>query len=404
MPKTTIKRMTEVLSEEKTSRPKASNGSGSLRQKKNGNWELRYTQDGKQKSKSFKSFTEADKARRQITAAVDAGTYVDPSKMRLEDWLKTWLESYCGHIKPGTLVQYQGYVKTHINPELGKIKLCNLRPHRVQQFVNELSYHGKQKDGELAYKTRKNVHGCLSAALAKAVQIKYIPENPATGCSIPKELREENDKVINPFTTEELSAFLVQTDGTRFKDIYDFALGTGMRLSEILGLRWSRVNLKNETITVDSQLAILREKGGKRKLAPTKYENTRTFKAAKSVMKLLQRIKKQQAKDKLAAGSAWAWEIEGLVFTDVIGNTIPHASVEHEFKKLVTAAGCPEHRFHDLRHTFATLALQNHADVKTLSRALGHRSVAFTLDVYGHVSEEMSEGFADLVENIISSR
>ena len=78
--------------------------------------------------------------------------------------------------------------------------------------------------------------------------------------------------------------------------------------------------------------------------------------------------------------------------------------MEHEFKELVTAAGCPEHRFHDLRHTFATLALQHHADVKTLSKALGHRSVAFTLDVYGHVSEEMSDNFADLVEDIISSR
>lgn len=383
---------------------KASNGSGSIREKPNGSYELRYTQDGKQKSKSFKTFTDADKARRQITAAVDAGTYVDPSKMRLEVWLDTWLRSYCGHIKPGTLIQYQGYVKNHIDPELGKIKLCNLRPHRVQQFVNELSYHGKQRDGELSYKTRKNVHGCLSAALAKAVQIKYIPENPATGCNIPKELREENDKEINPFTTEELTAFLSHIDGARFKNIYDIALGTGMRLSEILGLRWSRVSLKNSTITVDSQLAILREKGGKRKLAPTKYENTRTFKAAKSVIALLQRVKKQQAKDKLAAGSAWAWEIEDLVFTDAIGGTIPHASVEHEYKKLVTAAGCPEHRFHDLRHTFATLALQNHADVKTLSKALGHRSVAFTLDVYGHVSEEMSEGFADLMENIITAR
>ena len=383
---------------------KASNGSGSIRQKPNGRYELRYRQDGKQKSTSFATFTEADKARRTITAAVDAGTYVDPSKMKLGDWLDVWLENYCGHIKPGTLVQYRGYVKNHIKPELGMIKLCNLRPHRVQQFVNELTSHGKNPDKEISYKTRKNIHGCLSAALAKAVQIKYIPENPATGCNIPKEEREENDKLVNPFTTEELAAFLALTGDARYKDIYDIAIGTGMRLSEILGLRWSKVDQKKGTITVDSQLLILREKGGKRKLAPTKYEGTRTFKVAKSVMALLQKIKKQQAADRLATGSAWEYEINDLVFTDLIGNTIPHASVEHEFKKIVTAAGCPEHRFHDLRHTFATLALQHHADVKTLSKALGHRSVAFTLDVYGHVSEEMSDGFADLVEDIISSR
>ena len=177
-----------------------------------------------------------------------------------------------------------------------------------------------------------------------------------------------------------------------------------MRLSEIIGLRWSKVDQKKGTIMVDTQLTILRKKGGKRKLGPTKYENTRTFKAAKSVLALLQKIKKQQATVWLAAGSAWKYEINDLVFTDPIGKTIPHSSVEHEFKELVTVAGCPEHRFHDLRHTFATLALQHHADVKTLSKALGHRSVAFTLDVYGHVSEEMSDNFADLVEDIISSR
>ena len=272
---------------------KASNGSGSIRQKPNGRYELRYRQDGKQKSKSFATFTEADKARRKITAAVDAGTYVDPSKMKLGDWLDVWLENYCGHIKPGTLVQYQGYVKNHIKPELGMIKLCNLRPHRVQQFVNDLTNHGKNPEKELAYKTRKNVHGCLSSALAKAVQIKYIPENPATGCIIPKEDREENEETVNPFTTEELSTFLALTNGTRFKDVYDIALGTGMRLSEIIGLRWSKVDQKKGTIMVDTQLTILRKKGGKRKLGPTKYENTRTFKAAKSVMTLLQKIKKR---------------------------------------------------------------------------------------------------------------
>ena len=388
--------------QQKTTKSRASNGSGSIRQKSNGNYELRYTQDGKQKSKSFRSFTEADKARRKITAAVDAGTYVDPSKMRLGEWLDIWLDTYCGHIKPGTLEQYRGYVKNHIKPELGKVKLCDLRPHRVQQFVNGLQYHGKKAGKELAYKTRKNIHGCLSTALAKAVQIKYIPENAATGCNIPKEQKEENDEEVNPFSTEELSAFLALTGETRFKVIYDFAIGTGMRLSEILGLRWSHVDFNKSTIRVDTQLTMIRKKGDKRHLGPTKYEHTRTFKAAKSMMNLLKEIKKQQAQERLAAGSAWAYEVKDLVFTEM-GRTIPHSSVEHEFKEIVTAAGCPEHHFHDLRHSFATMALQNGANVKTLSKALGHKSVAFTLDVYVDVSEEMSDDFADVVENVIST-
>lgn len=398
--KQTLKGSNNNGEEKKTRAPK---GSGCIRER-NGAFELRYTQDGKAKSKTYHSRIEAEKARRRITAAIDAGTYVDPKKILLEDWLTEWLKTYCCHIKPGTLIQYEGYVKNHISPELGKIRLCNLMPHRVQRFINELSYHGKKKGKELSYKTRKNIHGCLSAALAKAVQIKYLADNPATGCNIPKDRGEQNEKEVNPLTTEEKSKFLAQIKDAKYRDIYKVALGTGMRLSEILGLRWSRVDFKKNTITVDTQLMILRKKGGKRKLAPTKNESTRTFKASQSVMNLLKDRKKQQASERLAAGSAWQYEIEDLVFTNIKGDTIPHASVEHEYKKVIMAAGCQDHRFHDIRHTFATTALRVHADIKTLSRTLGHRSVAFTLDVYGHVCEEMADEFADLMDNIIATR
>lgn len=369
---------------------------------------MRYTQDGKQKSKSFQTFIEADKARRRITAAIDAGTYTDPSKMKLGDWMDKWLKDYCGHIKSGTLVQYKGYVKNHIKPELGMIRLCDLRPHRVQQFVNELKNQGKKADGELSYKTKKNIHGCLSVALERAVTIKYIPENPASGCIIPSGNQEVKDKEVNPFKTEELNAFLSLIGDSKYKEIYELALGTGMRLSEILGLQWSKVDFKAGTILVDKQLLILREKGGKRELGVPKYGRIRSFKAAKSIMVLLQKIKKQQARNKLAAGSAWNSEIDDLVLTNEIGGTVPHASVEHEFKELVTNAGCPEHRFHDLRHTFATTALAhggvNGANIKTLSKALGHKSVAFTLDVYVHIVEEMSTDFAEVIDDVIVSR
>jgi len=120
-------------------------------------------------------------------------------------------------------------------------------------------------------------------------------------------------------------------------------------------------------------------------------------------MSVLKEVKKQQARNRLVAGSAWQNEIDDLVFTNIMGGTIPHSSVEHEFKEMVTAAGCQDHRFHDLRHSFATAALRKHADVLTLSRNLGHSSVAFTLDVYGHVCEEMADDFANLMDSIIAS-
>ena len=385
-------------------RKKASNGSGSITKKSETCYELRWTVDGKRKSKSYHTFTEADKARREITAAVDAGTYIEPQKMRLAEWLNIWLQDYCGHVVHGTLILYQGYVNNHIIPAIGHLKLSRITPHVVQHFINTVQYKGKKKGQELSYKTRKNIHGCLSAALEKAVEVKYIKENPATGCSIPRSAEQETSAEVNPFSTEELDSFLKVYQGSVYEDVYTLALNTGMRLSEILGLRWSRFNESKSRIRIDCQLAMLRSKGEKRALVPTKNKKTRTFKVAPSVVALLKKIKRTQAEKRIKAGSAWKFEIDDLIFTDDLGRSIPHASVEHEFAELCKKAGIKGHRFHDLRHTFATLALQNHADVKTLSEALGHYSVAFTLDVYGHVSDEMADNFASLMENVIAAR
>lgn len=388
--------------DQKKQRTRASKGSGSIRER-NGRFELRYTtREGEQKSKSFRSRKEAEKERRRITAEIDQGTYVEPSKMTLESWLDIWTKDYCGHIKPGTLIQYQGYITNHINPKLGKMKLCEIAPHDIQRFVNNLTYHGRKKDKTISYKTRKNIHGCLSAALKIAVQNRYISNNPATGVKIPKEVREQNEKTINPFSSAELSRFLPLIQEAKYKDIYTIALNTGLRLSEILGLRWHKIDFTKMTITIDSQLAILRRAGEKRHLAPTKYEHTRTFKVSRSVISLLKSIKRSQTQQRLAAGLEWQCEIEDLVFTNPYGRSIAHASVEHEFKNLVRKAGCPEHRIHDCRHTFSTRMLAAGASPKTLSSVLGHRSVAFTLDVYAHVSEEMSDDFAELAENVMS--
>lgn len=384
-------------------RGRASNGSGSITKKSDTCYELRWTVDGQRKSKSYKTFTEADKARREITAQVDAGTYIEPQKMKVSEWLQIWLDTYCGHTGSGTLVQYRGYVKNHINPVIGNIRLDKLQPHHVQDLINGLQNHGKKKDKPISFKTRKNVHGALSAALAKAQEIKYIRDNPATGCSIPKDDDAENMTEINPFTQEELDLFLVEAESSDWRDVYHLAIDTGMRLSECLGLRWTRVDFKKKKITVDAQLHMLRHKGDTRYLAKTKNRKVRSFIVPSQVIELLQKIKKNQAENQLKAGSAWS-NPDGLVFTDLIGDTLIHSSIEHDFKRICKKIGCPDHRFHDLRHTFATLSLQHGADPKTLSQALGHYSVAFTLDVYGHVSDEMANSFAAIQERIIASR
>ena len=381
---------------------RAANGAGTIAQKKNGSWELRFTVDGQRKSRCFKSFTEAEKACREITAAVDQGKFVDAQKMPLSSWLTIWLDQYCQSIKPGTLVQYRGYVKNHIIPAIGHVRLCNLQPHHVQKMVNELSGHGKGKT-EISYKTRKNVHGCLSAPLGKAVEIKYLSENPAAGCSIPRDNDAQNTREIHPFSVDEINSFLEKAKEGPYYDIYSFALGTGCRLSEILGLRWSRINFKTAFVMIDAQLLLQRKAGDVRNLGQTKNRKARKFMVAPQVLEDLKAIKRRQLEAKIKAGSAWNNSLD-LVFTDAIGGSLPHSSIEHDFRRVCDAIGAHGHRFHDLRHTFACEALRHGADVKTLSEALGHYSTAFTLDVYAHVTEEMSANFANIISRAIASR
>ena len=386
-------------------RGRAANGSGlQPRKRADGRWEVRFScgidpATGKTITKSIygKTSLEVAEKLRKATSEVDSGDYLDPNKMKVREWLNTWKDTYCQSIKHSTLIQYEGYIKNYLVPSLGAVPLNKLTPMLVQQMVNKLS----KKD--LSYKTIKNIHGALSSSLKKAVELRFIKTNPATGCSIPRGNNAADTKQIHPLTPDEVKDFMKYAAESKYYMIYYLALNTGMRLSEILGLRWSRINSRLNRITVDAQLMIPRTKGEKRTLGQTKNRKARSFKVAPQVLEELGKVRKEQIQTRLAAGSAWN-NPDDLVFTDAIGGSIPHSTIESDFLRLKDRAGIADHRFHDLRHTFATEALRHGGDAKTISEALGHYSVGFTLDVYAHVSEEMADNFAALMSTIISER
>ena len=382
-------------------RGRAANGSGlQPRKRADGRWEVRFScginpATGKTITKSIygKTSLEVAEKLRKATAEVDSGEYLDPNKMKVREWLNTWHDTYCQSIKHSTLIEYQGIIKNYLIPNLGAVPLNKLTPILIQGMINKL---GKKA---LAYKTIKNIHGCLSSALKKAVELRYLKTNPATGCSIPRGNDAKDTKQVHPFTPDEIKDFLAAAADSPYYSVYYIAVNTGMRLSEILGLRWSRINTKANRITVDAQLVIPRQKGEERVLGQTKNRKARSFKVAPQVSDMLTRVRKEQLQARMAAGSVWDNKLD-LVFTDSIGQPLSHSCVEHDFNKYKVAG----HRFHDLRHTFATEALRHGADAKTISEALGHYSVGFTLDVYAHVSEEMADQFATLMSTIISER
>lgn len=384
-------------------RDRAANGSGlQPRQRADGRWEARFETGidpatGKTKYKCIygKTSDECAKKLRAATAAIDAGTYLEPRRMQLSEWLDIWLSEYCGAIKPGTLKCYRDAVRNHIVPALGRVRLCELQPHDVQRFINSL----QQIEKPLSAKTVKNIHGVLCKALSEACRVKYIASNPANGCVLPKVVREE----IRPFEAGEIRAFMEAIRGNPSEDIFFVALNTGMRLSEILGLRWSRVDFRKRTIKVDAQLLVKRGRDTVRELGTPKNGKARSFIAAPAVMERLREVNLRQKEQRLRAGPAWSNPLD-LVFTNEVGQEIPHATIEHRFARVLESAGIQSHRFHDLRHTFTVESIRAGVDVKTLSSMLGHSSVSFTLDVYAHATSDMQADAADKLQALILGR
>lgn len=406
-------------------------GAGSLRQRADGTWEARYTVGrdpgtGKQIRKSVygKTQKEARQKLSQAVAAIDNNDYFEPSKMELGKWLDIWIREYTGDKKYLTVKHYTATVENHIKPALGSVKLSQLMPHTIQKFYNAMLSNGQKvpkrdtdgkiikKDGQTVYesapmspKTVRNIHGVLTKALSVAVSIGYLRINPADRVTLPRVDKKE----LHPLTDEQVKQFLKESSGDSLEIIMKVILFTGLRESEALGLTWDDIDFKGGTVKVCKQLQKRRLEDGGPTLASTKNGKTRVLKPAPFVMELLNRQYKEQTAQRLKMGDIWqGWESAeerktALVFTTPEGKSISQTSLRYHFKKVVEAIGVPSCRVHDLRHTFAVLSLQNGDDIKTVQGNLGHATAAFTLDVYGHVSERMKDDSAARMEAYIKS-
>lgn len=386
------------------SNTRSAQGSGTIRQRKDGRWEARYTVGrdpgtGKQVQKSVYGSTQREvrKALSEAVAALDSGNYFEPSKMTVARWVEIWLQEYMGDKKYLTVKHYKAQCRTHIVPSLGAVRLADLTTPQIQAFYNRL-----QREG-MAAKSVRNVHGILTKCLSTAVQVGYLRDNPAQRTTLPKILKKE----IHPLTDEQVKAFLRVASGDEYEIILKTILFTGLREAEATGLTWDCVDFSSGTIKVCKQLQKRPLKDGGFTFAPLKNNKTRVLKPAPFVMDLLDRQRRDQAAQKLQAGPLWqGWTTNeerktALVFTTATGGNLSPQTVYNHYKKLAIQIGAPDSRVHDLRHTFAVLSLQNGDDVKTVQGNLGHATAAFTLDVYGHVSERMKEDSAARMETYI---
>lgn len=376
---------------------KRANGEGSIRKRSDDRWEGRYTagrdpETGKAVYKNVLGKTQAE-VKEKLAEAIERSKGVDMARAgryTLGQWMEVWFENVAQvKVRPSSHATYRGYLDNHIQPSIGDIPLHKLTTLDLQGFYRKMLDGGrveriesKKQPKGLSAKTVRNLHQVISSALKLAVQQKLIPSNPAEGCSLPRLEHRE----MQTLTADQLEAFFREAKASGVFELYYLELATGLRRGELLGLHWEDIDLEQQTITVRRQVVRI---NGQVVEAPLKTKNSyRTLSIGADAAEILRQQKER-------VGGVY-------VFPSPTGGPISPDSVLHMLHRVLNRAGLPKVRFHDLRHTFATLALQNGVDIKTVSGMLGHYSAGFTLDTYAHVTTIAQRQAADVMGNVLS--
>ena len=370
------------------------NGEGNIRKRKDGRWEGRYTagydpETGKRIIKNVLGKTQAE-VKEKLKQAIEDNRKIDAAKgqdLTVGQWAVLWFENYAKPaIRESTAEYYRNYIEKHIVPRIGKITLRKLTTLDIQKFYNKTReggrvqrYEGMENLG-LSNKTIRGLHAVLRQCLEQAVMERLIPYNPAANCKLPPKEKKEM-QIIPP---EKLGAYLRAAEEHGVLPIFYLELTTGLRRGELLALLWTDLNIKEKYLTVSKSVA--RGKGELRVTEPKTKNSVRTVYIDDEAIRLLVEARKNHPFNQY------------LFPSPVTGGMYGPDCVARIHKKLLKKAGIEEHvRFHDLRRTFATMALQNGVDPKTVSRMLGHYSAEFTLDVYTNVTKEMQKEAAEKI-------
>lgn len=385
---------------------------GSIRQRKDGIWESRYTAgkdaNGRQIQRSIYGKTKAEVKEKltKVLHELSSGTYIEPSKITLREWLETWFKEYVSNsVKLSTKASYELYIDKHINPIIGHIQLKDLKTDSLQRFYNEKLSNGRlDGEGGLNPKTIKNMHNMLHSALEQALKNGLIMRNISESAVLPKAKKKEM-RVLSPGEQKKLQE-VVQDERLGMAIILDLA--TGLRLGELLALQWNDIDLKAGVLTVKRTINWLKsyDPDSKQKTSivigepKTKHSN-RQIRLQNIILKKLIAYSISQKKEKLASSDIYA--DTGYVFTNTTGKPIEPRTFQDFFYKMIKKAEIQSANFHCLRHTFATRALEAGIPAKTVSEILGHSNIGTTLDLYSHVSLELKKQSMERLSNLFET-
>ncbi|TMC54240.1 MAG: site-specific integrase [Chloroflexi bacterium] len=365
---------------------------GTIVQRKDGRWAAAISVGGRRRKWFYGSTRE--EVHRKLTAALHAANttgLADARGLTVGEFLKQWLSEVAEpSIRPMTYRGYEVNVRLHINPVLGTIPLERLEPLHVQSLVNR-----KLKQA-LSPKTVRYIRGTLRTALNQAVRWGLVARNAAALVDGPRVASFE----IQPFSPEEARRFLTAAKGHRLEALYSVALTMGLRQGEALGLRWQDIDLQMGYLRVARQLQ--RFDGVFQLVEPKTTRSRRTIVMPSTVLGVLAEHRGRQDLERDAAGPAWKeW---GLVFTRPDGYPLDGTVVTHQFHRFLEQAGLPQRRFHDLRHSCATLLLAQGVSPRVVMEILGHSQIALTMNTYTHVVPDLRKDAAARMESLLNER
>ena len=431
---------------------------GSITQRKDGRWSAIVSlgwADGKRQRKTIYGRTRADVADELTTllGKRKAGLTLQSRDATIEEYMEQWLENVRNSIRPRTFEKFESVVRLHIVPDLGKTRLVRLKPNDVQKVLND------KRDAGASPQSVRHIRMVLGLALKQALASGVLVRNVAALTKGPT----FEPPAIHPMSSDAAKAFLASLEKARLGPLYVLAFASAMRRGELCGLRWNDVNLETRELHVRQSLQRVgsREKakakqqergnaadianiahgskrqvelqpanlqetqangpisdasritgvprrvaaevvGSRLQLLPLKTKSSiRTIMLPERAIIALKRQRVRQKEERLAAGSDWQGNPDNLVFTSLRGTPVEPRNVYRQFQTLLENAGLPRHRFHDIRHTAATLLFENGASAKQVQALLGHSRVSTTLDTYTHVTPATLDDTAARIDSIL---
>jgi integrase len=385
---------------------KRGKGEGSIVKRKDGLWQGMVTAghkpDGSPSRKYVYGKTRSDVAEKmtKMQHDINTGSFVDPGKLTLGQWLDTWLDNYKKlRLRPSTWNSYEDMARLHIKPHIGGILLAKLQASDLQ-----LVYNQKVQDG-LSSRTVHYIHQIINGALKQALKEQKIIRNVNEATELPP-LRY---KEIQPLTAEQVYKFLEVAANDRLYTAFLLELGTGLRRGELLALRWGDIDFENWKIFIQRTVSRIRiERGKDKNKTALVYQEPKTQKSKASVpipediIKELKTHRVRQNEEKLFFGEKY--QHGDLVFCTEYGRQLDPRNFTKRHKRLLQQAGLPEISFHNLRHTFASLLLEAGEEMRVIQECLRHTKISTTANIYISVSEKLKKNAASKVNEILKRK